>query len=98
MVHGVGIPGMRCGDWLVRLTNNQGRLSGVVSLNQGSAPLQNLFLYPDGRFSGATQPGVVGARYSRIYEVVGTFSGDTVRLTLESELCPPRRGTARRSG
>ena len=59
-VQGRGIPGTRCGHWFVRLTNAQGRLSGVVSLARSSVPIQNLELRPDGSFSGTTRAGVVG--------------------------------------
>jgi hypothetical protein len=93
-VQGRAISGLRCGDWLVRLTNAQGRLSGVVSLARSTVPLQNLALSPDGSFSGTTQAGVVGTRHVRGYRVTGRFSGDRVNLTLEDHICPPRRGTA----
>lgn len=95
-VQGRAISGLRCGDWLVRLTNAQGRLSGVVSLARSTVALQNLALSPDGSFSGATRAGVVGTRHVRGYRVTGRFSGDRVNLTLEDHICPPRRGTALR--
>ena len=48
-VQGRAIPGRRqCGDWLVRLTNAGGRLSGVVSLARASVPIQDLTLLPEG--------------------------------------------------
>jgi hypothetical protein len=99
-VQGRAIPGhRRCGNWLVRLTNAQGQLSGVVSLARASVSLQNLALSPDGSFSGNTRAGVAGSRLARAYKVTGTFSGDVVNLTLEDNICPPRHGTAvRRSG
>ena len=84
----------RCGDWLVRLTNSGGRLSGVVSLARSSVPIQNLTLNPDGSFSGATRAGLTGSRHARAYKVSGRFSGDTVNLTLEDNMCPPRSGSA----
>ena len=94
-VQGRAIQGTRrCGDWSVRLTNRQGRLSGVVSLARSSVPLQNLVLQPDGSFSGTTRSGLTGSRHTRAYDVTGKFSGDTVSLTLEDSLCPPRHGTA----
>ena len=94
-VQGRAIQGRRqCGDWLVRLTNRQGQLSGVVSLARGSVPIQNLALQPDGSFSGNTPAGVVGTTHARAYKVTGKFSGDTVNLTLHDNLCPPRQGTA----
>ena len=96
-VQGRAIPGRRqCGDWLVRLTNAGGRLSGVVSLARASVPIQDLTLLPEGSFSGTTRAGLVGSRHARAYKVTGKFSGDTVSLTLEDALCPPRRGTALR--
>jgi hypothetical protein len=97
-VQGREIPGTRCGHWLVRLTNSQGRLTGVVSLARGSVPIQNLALLPDGSFSGTTQAGVVGSTHARAYRITGKFSGDTVQLTLENDLCPARHGVARRMG
>ncbi|MBO0739159.1 MAG: hypothetical protein J2P48_21890 [Alphaproteobacteria bacterium] len=94
-VQGRAIQGTRrCGDWLVRLTNRQGQLSGVVSLARSSVPLEKLVLQPDGTFSGTTRAGLVGSRHVRAYRVSGRFSGETVTLTLEDNLCPPRRGTA----
>jgi hypothetical protein len=96
-VQGRAIQGTRrCGDWLVRLTNRQGQLSGVVSLARSSVPIQNLALQPDGSFSGTTRAGLTGSRHTRAYTVTGQFSGDTVRLTLEDSMCPPRRGEATR--
>jgi len=93
-VQGREIPGTRCGHWLIRLTNLQGRRSGVVSLARGSVPLKNLTLMPDGSFSGSTQPAVVGSSFARAYKVSGRFSGDTVHLTLENDICPARHGVA----
>ena len=96
-VQGRAIPGTRrCGDWLVRLTNRQGQLSGVVSLARSSVPIQNLALQPDGSFSGTTRAGLVGSRHARAYKVAGQFSGDTANLTLEDDACPPRSGVATR--
>ena len=95
-VQGREIPGTRCGHWLVRLTNAHGRLSGVVSLARSSVPLQGLSLVPDGSFSGTTQARVVGSTYARAYKVTGKFTGDTVHLTLENDVCPARHGVATR--
>jgi hypothetical protein len=96
-VQGRAIQGTRrCGDWLVRLTNRQGQLSGVVSLARSSVPIQNLVLQPDGSFSGTTRAGLTGSRHTRAYKVSGKFSGDTVSLTLEDNVCPPRHGVATR--
>jgi hypothetical protein len=95
-VQGREIPGTRCGNWLVRLTNRQHELSGVVSLARGSVPIQNLTLLPDGSFSGTTQAGVVGSTHARAYKVTGKFTGDTVHLTLETNRCPARHGVATR--
>ena len=94
-VQGRAIQGTRrCGDWLVRLTNAGGQLSGLVSLARSSVPIQNLTLQPDGTFSGTTRAGLTGSRHARAYKVTGKFSGDTVSLTLEDNMCPPRSGTA----
>jgi hypothetical protein len=96
-VQGREIQGTPCDHWLVRLTNVQGTLSGVVSLARGSVPLTNLTLVPDGSFSGFTRAGVVGSTYERAYEVSGRFSGDTVHRTLKNDICLARHGVARRS-
>jgi len=94
-VQGRAIQGTRrCGDWLVRLTSRQGQLSGMVSLAQSSVPIQNLVLQPDGSFLGTGRAGLVGSRHVRAYRVSGKFSGDTVSLTLQESMCPPRHGTA----
>jgi len=96
-VQGRAIPGSRrCGDWLVRLTNAQGQLAGVVSLARSSVPIQNLALLPNGSFSGTTQAGLAGSRHARSYKVTGKFSGNTVSVTLRDNFCPPRHGTATR--
>ena len=96
-VQGRAIQGTRrCGDWLVRLTNRQGQISGVVSLARSTVPIRNLALQPDGSFSGTTRAGLTGSRHTRAYQVTGKFSGDTVSLTLEDNMCPPRHGTATR--
>ena len=98
-VQGRAIPGSRrYGDWLVRLTNVRGQLSGVVSLARSSVPIQDLALLPDGSFSGTTRAGLAGSRHARAYKVTGKFSGDTVSLTLEDDICPPRHGIAIRHG
>jgi hypothetical protein len=99
MVRGRAVPSSgRCGDRLVRLTNKQGRLSGVVALGRASVPLEHLALLPDGSFSGTTRGGLTGSRLARAYKVIGQFSGDTVSLTLEDDICPPRHGIAIRDG
>lgn len=96
-VQGRAIPGRRqCGDWLVRLMNAGGQLSGVVSLARASVPIQNLTLLPDGSFSGTTRAGLVGSSHARAYKVTGKFSGDSVSLTLQDNICPPRHGMAMR--
>jgi len=96
-VQGRAIQGTRsCGDWMVRLTNRQGLLSGVVSLARSTVPIENMTLQPDGSFSGSTRPGLVGTRHVRAYKVTGRFSGTTVSLTLENDVCPPRHGEGTR--
>jgi len=86
----------RCGHWLVRLTSRNGALSGAVSLARGTVPLENLVLQPDGSFRGTTRAGVVGSTHARPYTVTGRITGDAVRLTLETDLCPPRQGSGMR--
>lgn len=95
-VQGRAIPGMRCGDWMVRLAVEQGRLTGLVGVEQGNVMLQNLVLRPDGGFSGNTVAGHVNARAVRAYQVKGRFSGDLVTVTLSNEICPDRQGSALR--
>ncbi|HTV44467.1 MAG TPA: hypothetical protein VMF05_04045 [Stellaceae bacterium] len=95
-VQGRELPGRGCGHWLVRLTNRNGTLSGVVSLARGSVPIEHLALRPDGSFSGATRAGVTGTTYARPYRVTGKFSGNTVYVTLETDRCPARHGMATR--
>jgi hypothetical protein len=64
-VQGRAIQGTRrCGDWLVRLTNAGGQLSGVVSLARSSVPIQNLTLQSDGTFLGTTRAGLTGSRHA----------------------------------
>ena len=95
IVQGRAIPGTeRCGDRLVRLTNRQGRLSGAVAHGRASVRIENLALLPDGSFSGTTRGGLGGSKLARAYKVIGKFSGDTVSLTLEDDICPPRHGIA----
>ena len=95
IVQGRAIPGTgRCGDRLVRLTNRQGRLSGTVALARASVPIEKLALLPDGRFSGTARGGLAGSKLARAYKITGKFSGDTVSLTLEDGICPPRHGIA----
>jgi hypothetical protein len=97
-VQGTRVPGSRfCGEWLVRLTNAGGQLSGTVSHARNSAvPIQNLVPMPDGSFSGTTQASMSGSRRAPPATVTGQFSGDTVNLTFDSERCSPRQGTATR--
>ena len=93
-VEGPAIPGTRCGDWAVRLTNRQGHLSGVVWFRRARVPMRDLELQPDGSFSGTTHAGIIGSRFARAHKITGQFSGDTVNLMLETDRCPPRHGTA----
>ena len=96
-VQGTRIPGSRrCGEWLVRLTNEGGQLSGVVSQARSTVPIQNLVLMPDGSFSGATPERLVGRNRAPASKVVGQFSEDAVSLIFESERCPASQGTATR--
>jgi hypothetical protein len=95
-VQGRAVPGTRCADWLIRLAVEQGRLTGVVGVGQGNVILENLFLRPDGSFSGSTIAGYVNQRHVRGYNVVGRFSGDLVNVKLKNEICPDRTASARR--
>jgi len=96
-VQGTRVPGSRrCGEWLVRLTNARGQLSGVVSHARATVPIQKVVLMPDGSFSGTTQASLSGSRRAPSSKVTGRFSGDTVSLTFDSERCPPRHGVATR--
>ncbi len=95
-VQGRQIPGLRCGDWMVRLAVEQGRLTGVVGVGQGNVILQNLVLRPDGSFSGNTPAGHINGRVVRAYQVKGQFRGDLVTVTLGNEICPDRQGHAQR--
>jgi len=96
-VQGTRVPGSRrCGEWLVRLTNARGQLSGVVSHARATVPIQKVVLMPDGSFSGTTQASLSGSRRAPSSKVTGRFWGDTVSLTFDSERCPPRHGVATR--
>ena len=97
-VRGRGVSGTKCGDWFVRLTSRQGRLTGVVGVWAGNSPLQNLSVSADGSFSGNTAAGWNGSRMLRAYQVAGRFVDNAVSLTLENEVCPARSGRAIRSG
>ena len=91
-VQGRVIAGTRCGDWMVRLEVEQGRLTGSVGVRQGNVMLQNLVLRPDGSFSGNTAAGHINGRVVRAFQVNGRFSGDLVAVTLSNEICPDRNG------
>jgi hypothetical protein len=95
-VQGRAISGLRCGDWMVRLAVEQGRLTGVVGVGQGNVILQNLVLRPDGSFAGNTAAGHINGRVVRAYQLKGQFSGDLVTVTLGNEICPDRQGRAQR--
>jgi len=96
-VQGTRIPGSRrCGEWLVRLTNAGGQLSGVVSQARSTVPIRNLVLMPDGSFSGTTPERLVGRSRAPASKVIGQFSEETVSLIFESERCPASQGTAAR--
>ena len=96
-VQGPGFRGSRrCGDWLVRLTNARGHLSGVVSQARATVPIPNLVLMPDGSFSGTTPERLVGSNRAPASKVIGQFSENAVRLIFESERCPASQGTATR--
>jgi hypothetical protein len=87
-VEGPAIPGTRCGDWAVRLTNRQGRLSGVVWFRRARVPMRDLVLQPDESFSGTTRTGFTGSRFVRAHKITGQFAGDTVNPYAENWLLP----------
>ena len=95
-VEGPAIPGTRCGDWAVRLTNRQSHWSGAVWFRRARVQMRDLELQPDGSFSGTTRTGFIGSRFARAHKITRQFAGDTVNLTLETDRCPPRHGTATR--
>ena len=96
-VQGHAISGSRrCGEWLVRITNAQGHLSGTVSHARATVPIQNLVLMPDGSFSGTAAASFARSRHAHASKLTGQFSGDTLSLTFDSEHCSPRQGTATR--
>jgi hypothetical protein len=96
-VQGTRIPGSRrCGEWLVRLTNAGGQLSGAVLQARSTVPIRNLVLMPDGSFSGTTPERLVGRSRAPASKVIGQFSEETVSLIFESERCPASQGTAAR--
>jgi hypothetical protein len=95
-VQGRAVPGTRCSDWLVHLTMNQGRLTGVLGLGQGNQDLQNLALQPDGSFSATTPAGHVNNRAVRGFDISGRFVGDMVTVTIKNEICPDRTASAQR--
>jgi len=61
---------------------SQGQLSGVVSHDRLTVPIENLVLMPDGSFSGSRRPPPS--------KITWRFSGDRVSLSFDSERCPPR--------
>jgi hypothetical protein len=94
-VQGTRVPGSRrCGEWLVRLTNAGGQLSGFVTHARVTVPIENLMLMPDGSFSGNAPARMSGSRRAPLSTVTGRFSGDTVSVTFDSQRCPPRQATA----
>jgi hypothetical protein len=93
-VQGTRIPGSRfCGEWLVRLTNAGGELSGFVTHARVTVPIENLVLMPDGSFSGTTPAKMSGSRRAPPSTITGRFSGDTVSVIFGSERCPSRQAT-----
>jgi hypothetical protein len=93
-VQGTRVPGSRfCGEWLVRLTNTGGQLSGFVTHARVTVPIEDLVLMPDGSFSGNAPARMSGSRRAPPSTITGRFSGDTVSVTFDSERCPPRQAT-----
>ena len=91
-VQGEGSPGSRrCGQWLVRLTNVRGQLSGTVSHARTTVPIQNLVLMPDGTFSGTTEADLRRSRHARASKVTGRFRGIRSTLLWKSSPAPLAR-------
>ena len=89
-VQGEGSPGSRrCGEWLVRLTNVGGQLSGTVSHARTTVPIQNLVLMPDGTFSGTTEADLRRDQDTpALPKSLGGFRGIGSTLLWKSSLAP----------
>jgi hypothetical protein len=95
---GEPLPGTEqwCADWFVRLDVVNGRASGVVSLEVGTEPLQNIVLRPNGRFTATAAGGGLTSDNGRemlTHRVSGKLSGDTITASLtvpDSPACGTR--------
>ena len=96
-VQGTRVPGSRrCGEWLVRLTNARGQLSGVVSHAGATVPIQKSGADAGRKLLGNYPGKLVRIKTRARFAVTGRFSGDTVSPTFDSERCSARHGTATR--
>jgi hypothetical protein len=97
-----GDTGFRCsGDYIIRLTVAQGRLSGVFLGPGGTQSIPNLVLNPDGSFSGTTSGGqAAGGNPLSVFSLSGQLSGDTATVTTTNTIraCGPRTGHGARTG
>jgi hypothetical protein len=99
---GQPLPGTEqwCTDWFVRLEVANGRASGVLSLEVGSEPLQNIVLRPNGRFTATAAGGGLTSDNTRemlTHRVSGKLSGDTITARLKIP-GTPRCGTRTAKG
>jgi len=99
---GEPLPGTEewCTNWSVRLEVANGQASGVLSLEVGSEPLQNIVLRPNGKFTATAAGGGLTSDNSRAmltHRVSGKLSGDaiTARLKIPGT---PRCGTRTAKG
>ena len=91
-VQGTRIAGSRrCGEWLVRITNARGQLSGTVSHARATVAIQNLTLMPNGSFSGTAAADFRRSRHAHPSTVTGRFSGDALSLTFKTMSVPLAR-------
>ena len=88
----------RCGrSWSLRLTVAQGQASGSVTFTNGTEPLGNLVLKPDGTFTGVTVP--TNNLYGRLMtqgNVSGKLSADTITVSFEGGGCGTREAKGTR--
>jgi hypothetical protein len=98
--------GSGCGYWSIRITADNNKLSGYVSVGSGTLNFQQMTLHSDGTFSGST-PGGIGEWNGftnaklPIYSISGKLSDDilTVSFTVANTNCTlPRTGEGKRIG
>jgi hypothetical protein len=84
-------------SWLIRLTVAQGQASGFFAVDEGSQPLENLVLQPDGAFVAVTRP--ISAHNGRSLpagQLSGRLSGDTITVSYTNGRCGTRRAEGTR--